>query len=723
MNHGPRRLPRLPILHPTGPTADADLLARWAAHRDESAFELIVRRHGPLVLASCRRVLSDANDADDAFQATFLVLARKASSIARGEVLAGWLHRVASRAALRIRTGRVKRTNREEPELVEQLPAQDPPDPGWRELERVLDEEITRLPARQRAVFVLCCLEGKTGEEAGRLLGCPPGTVSSRLTRAREQIRDRLTRRGFAPAVVVAALAALTGNGVAAVPSALIGSTVVAALNFAAGRVLSVGSTPRPAAIAQGVIQTMTATRLKFVALLIAAGLLAVGGVFAASQSGDDPSQSLPNARAENAKAGADDKRPPIPVVQVIRPQAGGIERISTQSGVAEAVQQAQVLPAITGVVSSLTVDIGDRVKRGQILGQIDAPSLALDDQQARIGVQQAKGLLKEAEARAITATAEIEASKVVAKQREVEAAATKQTLAVRKKQFDRTKLVADQGKVSQLELDEAEALLRTAEAQVDTAMSAIENAKADMEVKKGKLLQAEAAVATAKSNVEAAVLGLDKAELARAQTMIRAPFDGIITRRNCSPGDYVVPVERGAGPLFTMMRTEVIRMVVSIPGRDIALVEPGVPAEVTFAGLDGVRVTGKVARIGFALDPKEATMRAEIDVPNPKGNIRPGMFGSVTLKLGKGPAEAVHVPVRAVVPIVKQGEDPGIAAVYVYCNGKARLTRVRVGWSDGKQVEILSGLTAEDRVVLNPKELPRGDEIEVEVEKPAPPK
>ena len=683
-----------------------------------------MRRHGPLVLASCRRVLSDANDADDAFQATFLVLARKASSIARGEVLGGWLHRVASRAALRIRTGRAKRTNREEPEVVEQLPAQDAPDPGWRELERVLDEEITRLPARQRAVFVLCCLEGKTGEEAGRLLGCPPGTVSSRLTRAREQIRDRLTRRGFVPAVAVAALTALTGNGVAAVPSALIGSTVVAALNFAAGRALYVGSsTPRPAAIAQGVIQTMTATRLKFVALLIAAGLLAVGGVFAASQPGDDPAKPVPSARAENVKVGADDKRPPIPVVQVVRPQPGGVDRISTQSGTAEPVQQAQVLPAITGVVSSLTVDIGDRVKRGQILGQIDAPSLGLDIQQATIGVRQAKGLLKEAEARAITATAEIEGSKSSVKQREVEAASSKRTLAVRKKQFDRIKLVADQGKISQLELDEAEALLRTAEAQVDTAMSAIENAKADMEVKKGKLLQAEAAVATAKSNIEAAVLGLDKAELAHAQTMIRAPFDGIITRRNCSNGDYVVPGERGAGPLFTMMRTEVIRMVVSIPERDIALVEPGVPAEVTFAGVDGLRVTGKVARIGFALDPKEATMRAEIVVPNPKGNIRPGMFGLVTLTLGKGPAEAVHVPVRAVLPIVKQGEDPAIAAVYVYCNGKARLTRVRVGWSDGKQVEILSGLTAEDRVVLNPKELPRGDEIEVEVEKPAPPK
>src|SRR5262249_15386025 len=163
-----RRLPQLPR-HPAGPPAaasDAQLLGRWTAGRDETAFELLVRRHGPMVLAVCRRVLADPNDADDAFQATFLVLARKAGSVARGEVLAAWLHRVAGRAASRVRADRLRRSGREEGG-VEMLPGPPEADPAWAELARVLDEEVARLPARHRAAFVLCCLEGKTGEEAG----------------------------------------------------------------------------------------------------------------------------------------------------------------------------------------------------------------------------------------------------------------------------------------------------------------------------------------------------------------------------------------------------------------------------------------------------------------------------------------------------------------------------------------------------------------------------
>src|SRR5207302_902811 len=124
----------------------------------------------------------------------------KAGSVTRGEVLPAWLHRVACRAALRIRSERARHAG-SSITAVEHLPA---PvfEPALRELERVLDEELAKLPERHRVAFVLCCLEGKTGEEASRLLGCPLGTVSSRLTRARERLRDRLTRRGFAPAIV-----------------------------------------------------------------------------------------------------------------------------------------------------------------------------------------------------------------------------------------------------------------------------------------------------------------------------------------------------------------------------------------------------------------------------------------------------------------------------------------------------------------------------------------
>src|SRR5580704_4272673 len=142
MQHGRQLL--LASLHQLvcpGELTDADLLARWVVDQNEAAFGLLVRRHGPPVLAACRRLLRDPADADDAFQATFLVLARKAATVARGEVVGAWLQRVAFRVAGRVRAGRAKRSKRHEPEAIEHLPAP-PVDPSRAELWRVLDEEV-----------------------------------------------------------------------------------------------------------------------------------------------------------------------------------------------------------------------------------------------------------------------------------------------------------------------------------------------------------------------------------------------------------------------------------------------------------------------------------------------------------------------------------------------------------------------------------------------------
>jgi len=282
VNHN--RLRYLSSISPAG-VPDEELLARWVAHGDEAAFELLVRRYAPMVLAACRRLLRDPADADDAFQAAFLVLARKAGSVARGAVLAAWLHRVAVRAALRVRADRLKRTDRQETGMVDHLPAPAPADPAWSELLRVLDEEIERLPPRHRAAFVLCCLEGKTGEEAGRLLGCPAGTVSSRLTRARERLRDRLTRRGFAPAALLA-VGAVRAADAGTVPDALIESVLRAAPAFSAA-FLNNRPPTRPSTIAEGVVRAMFINKLRLISALLAAGLLVVGAAFGVGRARD----------------------------------------------------------------------------------------------------------------------------------------------------------------------------------------------------------------------------------------------------------------------------------------------------------------------------------------------------------------------------------------------------------------------------------------------------
>ncbi len=216
------------------PDDDAHLLHRFLRDGDANAFELLLWRHGPMVLGVCRRLLRDEHEAEDAFQATFLALLKKGNSIATGAALGGWLYRVAYRAALRLRAAQARRARREQPG-ADELPCPALGPPGDEDFRSVLDEEVNRLPARHRAAFVLCCLEGKSGAEAARELGCPPGTVSSRLTRAREQLRRRLTRRGLAPSAI-ALSAALAGESLAAsLPVNLVQSTLEAARLFAAG--------------------------------------------------------------------------------------------------------------------------------------------------------------------------------------------------------------------------------------------------------------------------------------------------------------------------------------------------------------------------------------------------------------------------------------------------------------------------------------------------------
>lgn len=220
-------------VHPRGEDtlSDAQLLERWAKQRDEAAFEVLLWRHGAMVLAVCRRLLRDNHDIEDAFQAAFLTLVRKSSSIRHREALAAWLYRVAYRIALRLRTQADERARREQPG-VENLIGAEADEAGARDLRAVVDEEIDALPERYRQAFVLCCLEGKTHAEAGRLLGRPAGTISCWLKRGRERLRQRLARRGFALATLVAVA---ESEAEAVLPVALVRATARAATVFATG--------------------------------------------------------------------------------------------------------------------------------------------------------------------------------------------------------------------------------------------------------------------------------------------------------------------------------------------------------------------------------------------------------------------------------------------------------------------------------------------------------
>jgi RNA polymerase sigma factor (sigma-70 family) len=256
--------------------SDAQLLARFAGLREESAFEALVQRHGAMVLGVCRRVARDWHRAEDAFQATFLVLARKAGTLHRPERLAAWLHGVACRTARKARAEATRRTARER-QAARGLVTPPPDHLEWSEVRDVLDQEIGRLPARCRAAFVLCYLEGKTNAEAAAILGCPRGSVATLLARARERLRRRLAQRGLAP----------PAETPPAVPVLLAEATVQAGVAAATGK--GIAAATSAAALAEGVLRSMMLSKWKVAGWAVLVAVLAGLGAARTASSGETP--------------------------------------------------------------------------------------------------------------------------------------------------------------------------------------------------------------------------------------------------------------------------------------------------------------------------------------------------------------------------------------------------------------------------------------------------
>lgn len=260
--------------------SDAELLERFAARHEPAVFEVLVQRHGPTVLGVCRRVLRHEQDAEDVFQATFLVLARRAGSIRRHASLGSWLYGVAYRLALKVKARESRRRDHER--RCAEMARSDPPnDAAWDELRPVLDQVLHRLPEKYRAPLVLCYLEGKTHAEAAGALGWPTGSMSRRLARALERLRAGLLRQGVAlPAGVLATL--LAERARAAVAGPLAQASCRAAVLAATGQVVTTVVSTHAAALAEGVMHTMLATKLKIGgALLATAAAVAVATALA----------------------------------------------------------------------------------------------------------------------------------------------------------------------------------------------------------------------------------------------------------------------------------------------------------------------------------------------------------------------------------------------------------------------------------------------------------
>src|SRR5262245_41870799 len=252
---------------------DGQLLERFVAQADESAFAALVERHGPMVFGVCRQALARTQDAEDAFQATFLVLARKAASVRKPAALAGWLHRVAVNVARSARSSAAQRKARERQAMVMYSEARAAEvDPGdWQPL---LHEEVSALPERYRAAVALCYFEGRSHGEAARALGWPIGTVKGRLARARVLLQSWLALRGVALSGPALAAGLEQTAAFAGAPPALVAQTARAATSFA-GHGAGGPATAAAVALAQGALQATSPIKVAFVA----AALLFVGGI------------------------------------------------------------------------------------------------------------------------------------------------------------------------------------------------------------------------------------------------------------------------------------------------------------------------------------------------------------------------------------------------------------------------------------------------------------
>jgi RND family efflux transporter MFP subunit len=728
----------------SGELTDGQLLERFSTLEGadaERAFASLVERHGPMVMRVCRSVLAGLPDAEDAFQATFLVLARKARSLWVHDSLGPWLHQVALRTASGARAAAARRRRHEQ---VAALSKRECHMETADELGHVLHEEIERLPDRFRVPVILCDLEGSTHEQAARHLGWPVGTVKSRLIRARARLRERLTRRGLAPsASLMAAVPRPTGIA-EGIPAALVSSTLSAAVRFATPGTILRGSAT---VLARGVLRAMFTTRWLKVASVLVLSTSTVSGLGVLAWSRASGGGPMPQAAGGPTPAAAQRTSSDVQIVQIAPVKYGRFKLAVVERGSLEAAQATPVFSRVDWQTTILSLaPEGAHVKKGDLICELDSAFLRdqltnqmITTRSAEAAFQNAR-LTREVAEIAVTEYEEgiyvQDRATVMGELKLAESAQKQAKERVERIRRARQKLTETLNRKSEPTtstdvLAELDIDLRIASGEHELLRETLSLEKAQSRLNvlenyiKGKTikeLRSEVEKARADEMAKQQRFRLERTkgdglERQIAACKITAPSDGIIVRAN----DWLRTGEPSTlGENSTVRGQQLLVQLVDlrsrlqvnakIPEPLINRLTPGQKARIQIDGLPDESYTGVVAEVAPLPDPLLRTGRrakvftAKVKLDRPEAKLRPGMIARVAIPFAER-ENIVMVPRSAVLHFDQDNKD--IVKVKKP-DGSFESREVMLGDMDetATLIEIKQGLWPGDQVALSPEGL-----------------
>jgi HlyD family secretion protein len=400
----------------------------------------------------------------------------------------------------------------------------------------------------------------------------------------------------------------------------------------------------------------------------------------------------------------------PVTRVEVVQPERHTVQRTVGEPGQLQAYETTPIHAKIAGYIKNWTVNIGYEIKKGQVLAELYVPEVEADLQEKRAAVEQAQA--KKAQTKAAVKVAQAAVASSVARVAEVQAGVKRAEadLARWQQEYRRIEQLFNERAQTGTLLDETRSKLHSAEASADEVRAKVKSAEAALSEAQAELDKARSDVVAASASIDVALAEVRHAEAMLGYTKIEAPYDGIITRRNVDTGQLTRPGS-DAPPLFIAARTDVVTIVVDLPEMYSTDVNPGDGALVKIQAMKGRTVAGKVTRTAWALDSKTRTIRTEIDIPNPGGKLRPGLYAYATVIVEEH-KDVLTIPTTAVI------QDKDKAFCVVVADGKAARMLIQTGLSDGTRTEVTSGLDGSEHVVkANATSLSDGQAIKVQDE------